>query len=75
MTIFGFSTENWKRSSLEINFLMGLLSDFLDDSILKVKKYNFKIKFIGDLKAFDKSILEKMNLTSASLDRAASELL
>ena len=62
LTIFGFSTENWKRSSLEINFLMGLLSDFLDDSILKVKKYNFKIKFIGDLNVFDKSILEKMNL-------------
>ena len=62
LTVFGFSTENWKRSSLEINFLMGLLADFLDDIILKVNEYNFKIKFIGDLNVFDKSILEKMSL-------------
>ena len=67
LTIFGFSTENWKRSSLEINFLMGLLSDFLDDSMLKINEYNFKIKFIGDLNVFDKSILEKMCLNSEDI--------
>ena len=62
LTVFGFSTENWKRSSLEINFLMGILDKFLDDTILKINEYNFKIKFIGDLSIFDKSIAEKMNL-------------
>ena len=62
LTVFGFSTENWKRSSLEINFLMGLLYKFLDDTILKINEYNYKIKFIGDLSIFDKSIVEKMNL-------------
>ena len=62
LTVFGFSTENWKRSSLEINFLMGLLDKFLDDTILKINENNFKIKFIGDLSVFDKSIVEKMNL-------------
>jgi undecaprenyl diphosphate synthase len=62
LTVFGFSTENWKRSSLEVNFLLELLVKFLNDTILKINEYNFKIKFIGDLNIFDKIILEKMEI-------------
>ena len=62
LTVFGFSTENWKRSQKEVYFLLSLLEEFLDDAKLKVKQYNFKIRFIGDLLAFDDSIQKKMQL-------------
>ena len=62
LTVFGFSTENWKRSQKEVYFLLSLLEKFLDDAKLKIKKYNFKIRFIGNLLVFDKSIQDKMLL-------------
>ena len=38
LTVFGFSTENWKRSQKEVYFLLSLLEEFLDDAKLKVKQ-------------------------------------
>jgi len=62
LTVFGFSTENWKRSEKEIYYLLFLLEQFLDDANLKIKKYNYKIRFIGDLLVFDQNIQEKINV-------------
>ena len=62
LTVFGFSTENWKRSQKEVYFLLSLLEKFLDDAKSKIKKYNYKIRFIGNLLAFDKNIQDKMRL-------------
>ena len=62
LTVFGFSTENWKRSQKEVYFLLSLLENFLDDAKLKINKYNYKIRFIGNLLAFDKTIQDKMRL-------------
>ena len=62
LTLFGFSTENWKRSQKEVYYLLSLLEQFLDDANLKIKKYNCKIRFIGNLLVFDKSIQDKMLL-------------
>ena len=59
LTLFVFSTENWKRSQKEILFLLTLLDQFLDDLKHKVKDYNFKIRFIGDFSAFSKKIQKK----------------
>ena len=56
LTVFVFSTENWKRSSKEITFLMKLLNQFLDQTISKINENNFKIRFIGDLSPFEKKI-------------------
>ena len=62
ITVFGFSTENWKRSQKEVYFLLSLLEEFLDDAKSKIKKYNCKIRFIGNLLAFDQKIQDKMRL-------------
>ena len=62
LTLFGFSTENWKRSQKEVYYLLSLLEQFLDDANLKIKKYNYKIRFIGDLLVFDQNIQEKISL-------------
>ena len=62
LTVFGFSTENWKRSQKEVYYLLSLLEQFLDDANLKIKKYNYKIRFIGDLLVFDQNIQDKISL-------------
>ena len=62
LTLFGFSTENWKRSQKEVYYLLSLLEQFLDDANLKIKKYNYKIRFIGDLLVFDHNIQEKISV-------------
>ena len=61
LTVFVFSTENWKRSKTEITFLMELLNKFLDDTISKIRNENIKIRFIGDLSIFSKKIQKKLN--------------
>ena len=62
ITVFVFSTENWKRSTKEISFLMKLLNQFLNETISKIEKNNFKIRFIGDFLAFEKQIIDKINV-------------
>ena len=62
LTVFVFSTENWKRSRREISFLMNLLNQFLDDTISKITENNFRVRFIGDLSPFDKKIKDKIEI-------------
>ena len=50
LTLFTFSTENWKKKKKEINFLFNLLENFLTQSIEKLVDKDIKLKFIGDLK-------------------------
>ena len=59
LTVFVFSTENWKRSKKEITFLMELLNQFLDDTICKIKNENIKVRFIGNLSMFSEKIQSK----------------
>ena len=47
LTLFTFSTENWKRPKKEINFLFKLLEDFLSNRIDELNKQNIKLKIIG----------------------------
>ena len=60
LTLFVFSTENWKRSQKEILFLLALLEKFLDDLESKIEDYNYKIRFIGDFSEFSKKIQQKI---------------
>ena len=62
LTVFGFSTENWKRSQKEVYYLLYLLEQFLDDATSKIKNYNYKVRFIGDLSVFDQNIQEKITI-------------
>jgi undecaprenyl diphosphate synthase len=62
LTVFVFSTENWKRSETEISFLMDLLVKFLDDTIKKINSNDYKVRFIGNLVPFKKNIIKKINL-------------
>jgi len=49
LTLYTFSTENWKRPKKEINFLFNLLENFLTNKIASLIKKNIKLKFIGEI--------------------------
>ena len=55
LTLFAFSTENWKRPKKEINFIFNLLENFLTNKIEDLNKENIKLKIIGK-KNFSKNI-------------------
>ena len=57
LTLYAFSTENWKRPKLEIKFLLSLLEFFLNEKIEDFYKSGIKLKIIGDLKKFPKKII------------------
>ena len=48
LSLYAFSTENWKRPKKEINFLFNLLESFLKNRINELHKQNIKLKIIGD---------------------------
>ena len=52
LTLYVFSTENWKRPKKEVSFLFNLLEDFLIKKTIKLNKNNIKLKIIGDIKPF-----------------------
>jgi undecaprenyl diphosphate synthase len=48
LTLFGFSSENWKRPSDEVNDLMGLLRHYLRGEIAELHKQSVRVRVIGD---------------------------
>ncbi|MBQ3409319.1 MAG: isoprenyl transferase [Clostridia bacterium] len=56
LTVYAFSTENWKRAKEEVGALMNLLRFYLDKFSKQADTENMKIKVIGDVTALDKGI-------------------
>lgn len=67
LTVYAFSTENWKRSEEEINSLFELFFLYLNKIKDKAMENNVKVKFIGDINKFPKKLCDEcyrlMNLT------------
>ena len=63
LTLFAFSTENWKRPKKEINFLFNLLQEFLIKKTENLNKNQIKLKIIGNKKPFTNK-LKKILLKS-----------
>ena len=60
LTLFVFSTENWRRPSNEINFLFSLLQNYIDKEINNLKKKNLKINIIGNIKPFPTKLKSRL---------------
>ena len=60
LTLFVFSTENWKRPFKEINYLLKLLENYIDKEVNSLVKKDIKIKVIGNINPFPK-VLKKKN--------------
>ena len=56
LTLFAFSTENWKRPKREVQFLFNLLEDFLFKKTNKLHKQGIKLTVIGSKKNFSKKL-------------------
>ncbi|MBU0721684.1 di-trans,poly-cis-decaprenylcistransferase [bacterium] len=56
LTLYAFSTENWKRPRLEVEFLMKLLDRYLKNELATYLELNVRFEPIGDIRAFSKSL-------------------
>jgi undecaprenyl diphosphate synthase len=56
LTLYAFSTENWKRPRLEVEFLMKLLEKYLKNELPIYIQNNVRFEPIGDIRAFSKSL-------------------
>lgn len=67
ITVYAFSTENWKRAEDEVNALMMLLQNYLDDYSKRADSENIRVKILGDITALSqgmqKSIINCMKRT------------
>ena len=63
LTLYAFSTENWKRPNFEIKFLLNMLESFLKEKIDELNNNGIKLKIIGNTKKFSKKI--QISLKSA----------
>ncbi|MBT0585010.1 polyprenyl diphosphate synthase [Alteromonas oceanisediminis] len=68
LTLFAFSSENWKRPEDEVKVLMELFNLVLNSEVKKLNKNDVRLRVIGDLTRFDKKLVDKIrkaeNLTA-----------
>ena len=62
-TFYAFSTENWKRPKLEVDFLMKLLDKYLKNELKTYQENGIKFQAIGDMSAFSKSLQTRIKET------------
>ena len=58
LTLFAFSSENWRRPAEEISFLMQLFITVLEQEVIKLHENGIRFKVIGDLSKFEPKIIE-----------------
>lgn len=68
MTVYAFSTENWKRPQKEVDTIMKILDDYIEECFLEMEEDNVHFRFIGNLNIFPPQLQEKM----ARIDRETS---
>ena len=68
LTLFAFSSENWKRPEFEINYLFKLLENFLDKKLPNLNKQNIKLKIIGR-----KSFSSNLNRSLKNAEKLTSQ--
>jgi len=62
LTLYAFSTENWKRPRLEVEFLMKLLEKYLKNELPVYLENNVRFEPIGDIRAFSKSLQKTIKM-------------
>ena len=60
LTLYTFSSDNWKRPKIEINFLLDLLENYIDKEFNNLKNKNIKIKILGDISKFPIGLKTKL---------------
>ncbi|MGM9662210.1 MAG: isoprenyl transferase [Oscillospiraceae bacterium] len=65
LTVYAFSTENWKRSEEEVGAIMGLLKQYLLEAIESMERDNIRLRFLGDLSAIAPELRKLVDRTNA----------
>lgn len=60
LTLFAFSSENWRRPTEEVSFLMGLFMQALKREVAKLHQNNIKLMMIGDRSRFDAELIAQI---------------
>ncbi|GAB4254903.1 MAG: polyprenyl diphosphate synthase [Methylomicrobium sp.] len=60
LTLFAFSSENWRRPESEVSMLMGLFISTLQNEVDKLYRNNIRLRFIGDRQAFSEQLQAKI---------------
>ena len=60
LTLFAFSSENWRRPQEEVGLLMGLFMTALDQQVRKLHEHNIRLRIIGDRSAFSRTLQERI---------------
>ena len=68
LTVYAFSTENWKRPSAEVDFLMRLFVDYLTKEIDEMDEDNIKLRFLGRMDELSPAL---QDLARTAVDRMA----
>lgn len=66
LTLYAFSTENWKRSKDEVDGLMHLLEEFVDSNLSDLNEENIRLMTIGRIKEFPESTYNKIKMAVES---------
>lgn len=61
LTLFAFSSENWRRPPDEVNFLMGLFKEALKREVAKLHESRIRLVIIGDRSRFDPLLLKEIH--------------
>ncbi len=62
LTVYAFSTENWKRPKIEVTFLLNLLKHYINSELDYLKENKVALQFIGSRKGLDKKIVSMMEM-------------
>lgn len=73
LTLFAFSSENWRRPDEEVSFLMGLFMEALRQEVSKLHQNNIRLVMIGDHARFDAALREQID-TAVALTQANTGL-
>ena len=69
LTIYAFSTENWKRPADEVSTLMSLLKKYMQEAIDTMERDRMKLRFFGDLTALSPELQDLAHKANAVADR------
>ena len=71
LTVYAFSTENWKRPADEVSTIMGLLKQYMLEAIDSMERDQIRLRFLGDLSAISpelQALIEKTNEISSDIE-------
>ncbi len=75
LTVYTFSTENWKRPNDEISFLMKLFEQYLNEALRDFQQENIKVRFLGDKSGFSQNLQRLIDeVETASKDKTGMVL-